>query len=264
MFINKKASIVHLVLFRSQRKVYMTTTDDTELSRKLVNDDLRAGIFANSEFQQVYNLTKVNMGLLDPCPDDLLIHQFISTANLNGYHTGHWLIRDYLANNHGLHNITNIGDWLDDDGFIDITPEDQDKRKFVRVTDIGKYFAEHNCFDTGVYPLYILSTENNQINSSGLIETHRNEQPKRGGYDHIVYGEPPRLIEYNDANINLSDADQQLISDKPISANGRLYSSIDQFARARNIPTWFVLEQINAGDDDNVQLYKCALDWHFV
>lgn len=261
MFINKQASIVHLVLFRSQRKVYMTTTDDTELSRKLVNDDLRAGTFANIEFQQAYNLTKVNMGLLDPCPDDLLIHQFISTANLNGYHTGHWLIRDYLANNYGLHNITNIGDWLDDDGFIDITPEDQDKRKFVRVTDIGKYFAEHNCFDTGEYPLYILSTENNQINSSGLIENHRNEQPKRGGYDAVVLRNPNTIVlNYNDI-MDLGEEIEQIINTKPIMANGRLYSSIDQFARARNLPTWFIYGQIDSSEDDR---YVYSQDWHFV
>lgn len=261
MFINKQSPIAHLVRFRNSRKVYMTTTGDTEFAQQLVNDELRWNNFANREFQQEYNLTKVGMGLLDPNPDDLLVHQFISTANMTGYNTGHWLIRDYLANNYGLHNITNIGDWLDADGFIDITPADQDKRKFVRVTDIGKYYAEHDCFDKGTFPLYILSSEDSQINSSGLIENHRNEQPKRGGYDTVVLQNPNTIVlSYNDI-MDLGEGIEQIIKTKPIMANGRLYSNIDQFARARNLPTWFIYGQIDSDEGDR---YVYSQDWHFV
>jgi hypothetical protein len=261
MFINKKAQLLHIVRFRKGDLIYMTTTDDSEIAVKMLDNELRLGTFPNKEFQTAYELAKVEMGLLNPDPSDLVFHQFIFNEGQTGYLVGHWMIRDILARNDGLRNITNIGDWLDADGFIDVTPPDQDKRKFIRVTDIGKYYAQNNCFDAGVYPLYILSEENNQIQSSGLVETHRDAQPNRGGYDCAFYGDPPRLLDYNDVSVNLTDEQEQMIKDKPMYANGRLYSSVDQFARARNLPTWFVLEQITVDEGD---LYVYATDWHFV
>jgi len=261
MFINKQARMLHIIRFRKGPVVYMQTVDDAALAVSYCNEDLRTKAFRNLEFQTAYELAKAEMGLLDPDPNDVVFHQFIVNEGQTGYMAGHWLIRDYLARHEGLDVIANIGDWLDADGFIDVTPADQDRRKFIRVTDIGKYYAEHGYFDQGVYPLYILADENNQIQSSGLIETHRDQQPKRGGYDRVSYGQDRRLLDYHDVSIDLSEEQEQVISNKPISANGRLYSNINQFAHARNVPTWFVLEQITAPTE---QRYVYAQDWHFV
>lgn len=261
MFIDKMAKMLHIVRFRKGSLIYMTTTDNQDVSARTVNSELRTHTFPNKEFQTAYELTKVEMGLLDPDPDDLVFHQFIVNNGQTGYQAGHWLIRDNLARNEGLTSIANIGEWLDADGFVDATPSDQDKRKFIHVTDIGKYYAANDYFNLGVYPIYILAEENTQIQPSSMIETHRDAQPNRGGYDCAFYGNPRRLIEYNDVSVDLSEADEQLIKDKPLFANHRLYSSIDQFARARNLPTWFVLEQLNA---DTASRYSYASDWHFV
>lgn len=263
MFIDKHAKVLHVVRFRKGPMVYMVTTDDAAMSAALINGDLRARTFRNKEFQLAYELAKTEAGLLDPDPNDVVFHQFITNENQTGYMTGHWLIRDFLARNDGLDAIANIGDWLDAEGFIDVTPPDQDRRKFIRVTDIGKYFANQDCFSKCEYPLYILADENSQIQSTGLIENHRDEQPKRGGYDHALeYMDGlATLLDYNLVSIDLSEADEQTIHNKPISANGRLYSSIDQFGRARNLPTWFVLQQLTV---DETKRYAYAQDWHFV
>ncbi|QXO10280.1 hypothetical protein pEaSNUABM37_00321 [Erwinia phage pEa_SNUABM_37] len=264
MFLNKHAKVLHVVRFRKGPVIYMTTTDDPETSALVINEELRCKIFNNKEFQLAYELAKTEMGLLDPDPNDVIFHQFITNDGSSGYLTGHWLIRDYLARNTGLDVIANIGDWLDAEGFIDITPPDQDKHKFLRVTDIGKYYAAEGYFEVGVYPLYILAEENNQIQASGLLENHRDEQPKRGGYDRaIVYGGNPSpvLLDYNDVSIDLTADEEQVINNKPISANGRLYSNINQFAHARNLPTWFVLQQINVTSEKR---YNYSQDWHFV
>lgn len=264
MFIDKQAKMLHVIRFRKGPLIYLSTTDNMAHAACDADSDLRTGSFPNKEFQTAYELAKAEVGLLDPDPNDIVFHQFITNNGQTGYQAGHWLIRDNLANCEGLDVIANIGDWLDAEGFIDVTPPDQDKRKFIRVTDIGKYYAANDCFSKGVFPMYILAEENSQIQSSGMVETHRDAQPNRGGYDCVGYGTPPRLLNYNDVSVNLTDEQEQLIKDKPMYANGRLYSSIDQFARARNVPTWFVLEQVNAGDDDFVGLYKFARDWHFV
>lgn len=267
MFLDKNAKSLHVVRFRKGPLIYMIPVDDPWVSATVINEELRKKVFSNKEFQLAYELAKAEIGLLDPDPSDVVFHQFIANEGQTGYMTGHWLIRDYLARNVGLDAIANIGDWLDAEGFIDITPPDQDRRKFVRVTDIGKYYATHDYFTVGVYPLYILAEENNQIQASGLIENHRDEQPKRGGYDHAVAEfdnnneAVPELLSYNHVYLDLSPEEEQLIKDKPISAGGKLYSNIDQFARARNIPTWFILEQINA---DPANRFVYAQDWHFV
>lgn len=260
MFINKQFPLVHLIRFRNGTPLmYMTTIMDQERAYESVNHFLRRGIFQNLAFQAAYDKAKLHMGLLDPDPNDLLVHQFIEIANTSGYNAGHWLIRDYLARNIGLSNIVNIGDWLDDEGFIDITPPDQDKRKYLRVTDIGKYYAANGCFDTNVFPLYILASEDSQIQSTGLLENHRDPQPKHVGYD-TVMGEGTVALAYDGLAL-MDDVDLEVVKEKPIIANGRLYSSIDQFAKARNLPAWFILEQINNAED---MRYDFAADWHFV
>lgn len=264
MFIDKKAPILHVVRFRKGPLVYMTTITDPVASTQQINNDLRDLEFPNPEFQTAYELAKVSLGLLNPDPNEILFHQYISTRGLTGYGTGHWLLRDYLARNDGLDTIANVGDWLSDEGYIDITPSDQDARKFIRVTDIGKYYAENNYFSTGVYPLYILTSENSQISASGSIENHRHEQPKRGGYDRVMVKDETgrrRGVTYNDTGYDLSPEDEHIINDKTLSAGGKLYSNINQFAHAYNLPTWFVLQQINT---EQGQRYHFSQDWHFV
>lgn len=266
MFIDKQAKMLHVIRFRKGPLIYLSTTDNMTHAACVADSDLRTGSFPNKEFQTAYELAKTEVGLLDPDPNDIVFHQFITNNGQTGYQAGHWLIRDNLANCEGLDAIANIGDWLDAEGFIDVTPPDQDKRKFIRVTDIGKYYAANDCFSKGVFPMYILAEENSQIQSSGMVETHRDVQPNRGGYDRVAYshsgdGIHRMLVDYNDVSIDLTNEQEQIIKDKPMYANGRLYSSIDQFARARNVPTWFVLEQITAGEGSR---YVYAQDWHFV
>lgn len=264
MFIDKRAPILHVVRFRKGPMVYMTTTHNPDLSTQTFNNRLRGLECPNAEFQTAYELAKVELGLLNPDPNEILFHQFISTQGLTGYGTGHWLLRDYLARNDGLDAIANVGDWLSDEGYIDVTPPDQDARKFIRVTDIGKYYAEKGYFSNGVYPLYILASENNQISASGSEENHRNEQPKRGGYDRVFINDESgksRPITYNDLWFDISPEDEHIINDKPISAGGKLYSNINQFAHAHNLPTWFVLDQIKSVES---QRYAFSQDWAFV
>lgn len=262
MFINKTAMSLHVVRFRSRPLVYMTTTNDMEASIANIGTRLRRNEFANKEFQHAYEQVKMEMGLLDPDPSEILIHQFVSTADLNGYGSGHWLLRDYIARDTGLHNVTNIGDWLSVEGYIDITPSDQDKRKFLHVTDIGKYYASNGCFDSNVYPLYILASENNQVLTSGLVENHRDLQPVRGGYDRAsIYIEGQfKYVGYNDTTNELEPERQRMVVERPMRADGLLYTSIDQFARSRNLPPWLVLDMV----ETQGSVMDTNVNWQFV
>jgi hypothetical protein len=264
MFINHDAKLLHIVRFRGEPLMYMTTTDDAELSERMINEELRNGSFQNQAFQMAYEGKKAELGLLNPHPGELLTHQFVSTVGLSGFGTGHWLLRDLIGNKYGLRLVANIGDWLDVEGFIDVTPPDQDARRYLRVTDVGKYYDSINCFEKGSYPIYILACENNQIVANSSVENHRDEQPKGVGYDQVTYkGDDGRtvLLSHSNVSIDLTDDEEQLIKDKPLHANGRLYSSIAQFAMARNIPTWFVLGQVQAPASER---YAYAQDWRFV
>lgn len=263
MLIDKSLPILHIMRFRTSPLMYMGTCDErTDVVSDEYNQLLRRGLFQNLEFQRAYDITKVEMGLLNPDPNDIVVHQFISTSGLNGYGTGHWLLRDYVAQNTGLNNVTNIGNWLADEGYVDITPADQDARKFIRVTDIGKYYVAKNHFQTRRYPLYILASENSQIVSSGLVETHRDPQPTDIGYDRVMFKTEAGVYDilgYSYKESDLTEEDYHIVHDKPFSAGGMLYSCIDQFGQATNLPPWYILDQVRAAD----KLFWTA-DWHFV
>lgn len=255
MLLNRTAPLLHIVEFRTGRLIYLKPIgEDIDASTAEINKQLREGSFPNLEFQHAYNLSKDEYGLLDPDPNDILCHKFVTIIDSNGYGVGHRLIREYISSGDGLDRIANVGDWLADEGYIDVTPADQDARRFVRVTDIGKYYASKGAFDTKRFPMYILVSENSQITANGLIESHRDPLPDRGYDKRIIRGQDGIIILRYAPGIANSEG-----SEKPFSANGLLYTSVDQFAKAKDLPVQYILDEMK-----QCTVFATTNDWRFV
>lgn len=220
---------------------HLSIHDNTTLAddqSHLINE-VRAGIFPNSVFQDAYNKSErqdVSVIVISPelmvqtaahSPDD-----YKAYCHTEARRAGHALVAESAKTpNHSIQEFSNVGDWLGHPGVFSIDSNP------VQVTDIYKYMVKEGLLQRDV--LYSFESPTSILEDRGVMS---HLLPRDAYYDQAYRDVNGKRVFFG----YVKAGDDNPVGTFPIVVEGLPYPSIDAAALAYNIPVEWVYDRLDS------------------